>query len=157
MLKLLYNNAARNSCSRVPTLSCPNCSICHIFSWSGPRRCLGFKRRRSSGRIYTVRLVLVILVFTIYTDLFPSRITWRSPFYLLSGLVAVVLISGLFSIDADLPSKETDKRVDWIGAFLVTAGLVLIIFVLGQGEIASRQWATPCTLIRLTELFYLST
>ena len=92
-----------------------------------------------------MRLVPVTLVLTDYGDLFRSRNTWRSPFYLLSGLAVVVLISGLFSIDADLPSKEIDKRVDWIGAFLVTIGLVLIIFVLGQGEIAPRQWATPCT------------
>jgi hypothetical protein len=139
-----YNNPARNSCSCVPTFSCPYSSICHIFSWSGPRRCLWFKRRRSFGRIYTVRLVPVILVLIIYISIY-YRDTWRSPFYLLTGLIVVVLISGLFSIDADLPSKETDKRVDWIGAFLVTTGLVLIIFVLGQGEIAPRQWATPCT------------
>ena len=56
----------------------------------------------------------------------------------------MILLSGLYSIDADLPSQETDKRVDWIGAFLVTTGLVLIVFVLGQGEIAPHQWATPC-------------
>ena len=151
-----YNNPARNSSSCVPTLSCPYSSICHIFSWSGPRRCLWFKPSRSFDRIYTVRLA-VILFLTIYAGLFWFRNTWRSPFYLLSGLAVVVLISGLFSIDADLPSKETDKRVDWIGAFLVTTGLVLIIFVLGQGEIAPRQWATPCTWIKLTESFYLST
>ena len=48
-------------------------------------------------------------------------------------------------MDPDLPSQETDKRVDWIGAFLVTTGLVLIVFVFGQGEVAPRQWATPCT------------
>ena len=140
-----YNNPARNSCSCVPTFSCPYPSICHIFSRSGPRRCLWFKRSRSFDRIYTVRLVSVILVLTTYTGLLRSRNTWRSPFYLLSGLAVVVLISGMFSIDADLPSKETDRRVDWIGAFLVTTGLVLIIFVLGQGEIAPRQWATSCT------------
>ena len=74
-----------------------------------------------------------------------SRKTWRSTFYLLTGLLFIILLSGLYSIDADLPSQETDKRVDWIGAFLVTTGLVLIVFVLSQGKIAPRQWATPCT------------
>ena len=73
-----------------------------------------------------------------------SRKTWRSSFYLLTGLVFLILLSGLYSIDPDLPSLETDKRVDWIGAFLVTTSLVLIVFVLGQGGIAPRQWATPC-------------
>jgi hypothetical protein len=70
----------------------------------------------------------------------------------LAGLVFIILLSGLYSIDADLPSQETDKRVDWIGAFLVTTGLVLIVFVLGQGEIAPRQWATPCTTCSFTIL-----
>lgn len=46
---------------------------------------------------------------------------------------------------------EADKRVDWIGALLVTIGLVLIVFVLGQGGIAPRRWATPCTWIKLLE------
>ena len=73
-----------------------------------------------------------------------SRKTWRSSFYVLTGLAFIILLSGLYSIDADLPSQETDKRVDWIGALLVTTGLVLIVFVLGQGEIAPLQWATPC-------------
>ena len=60
----LYNNLARNSCSCVPTLSCPYSSICHIFSWSGSRGCLWFKCSRCFDRIYTVRLV-PILVLTI--------------------------------------------------------------------------------------------
>ena len=45
----------------------------------------------------------------------------------------------------DPPSQETDKLVDCIDAFLVTTSLVLIVFVFGQGEVAPRQWATPCT------------
>ena len=40
---------------------------------------------------------------------------------------------------------DADKRVDRIGAFFVTTGLVLIVFVVCQGEVAPRQWATPCT------------
>ncbi|KZP15059.1 efflux transporter [Athelia psychrophila] len=67
--------------------------------------------------------------------------TWRSVFYLAAGLSAGVLLLGLFSIDADPPSAETDRRVDWIGAFLITAGLVLIVFVLSDGEIVG--WKTP--------------
>jgi MFS family permease len=112
-----------------------------------------FSAGQALGAVFGSNVAAVLTEFTPcdlfllpnYTDLFRSRTTWRSPFYLLSGLAVVVLTSGLFSIDADLPSKETDKRIDWIGAFLVTTGLVLIIFVLGQGEIAPRQWATPCT------------
>jgi hypothetical protein len=48
----------------------------------------------------------------------------------------------LLSIDADLPSTETDKRTDWLGAVLVTAGLVLVVFVLSDGEIVG--WSTLC-------------
>lgn len=54
------------------------------------------------------------------------------------------MLLGLISIDADRPSVEVDRRVDWLGGFLVTAGLVLIVFVLGQGEAAPNKWATPC-------------
>lgn len=75
-----------------------------------------------------------------------GRQTWRSPFYLECGMTVLCFIGGMISIDKDLPSTEVDRRVDWIGAFLVTAGLVLIVFVLGQGEIAPQQWATPCKL-----------
>ena len=85
------------------------------------------------------------LLFYYFYQPIQSRKTWRSSFFLLTGLVFLILLSGLYSIDPDLPSQETDKRVDWIGAFFVTSGLVLIVFVLGQGEIAHRQWATPCT------------
>ena len=55
-------------------------------------------------------------------------------------------IGGLFAINADEPSEEKDKRVDWLGAFLVTAGLVQITFVLSQGGLAPKKWATPCTI-----------
>lgn len=51
------------------------------------------------------------------------------------------------SVDADKPSEEKDKRFDWLGAFLVTAGLVQIVFVLSQGELAPKKWATPCMLL----------
>jgi hypothetical protein len=59
----------------------------------------------------------------------------------------VCIIGGFVSVDADKPSKEEDKRFDWLGAFLVTAGLVQIVFVLSQGELAPKKWATPCMLL----------
>lgn len=69
--------------------------------------------------------------------------SWRSNFYLMTGIVFLCFVGGLFFFDKDEPSPELDQRVDWLGAFLVTAGLVLIVFVLGQGELAPKQWATP--------------
>ncbi|KAF5381607.1 hypothetical protein D9615_005507 [Tricholomella constricta] len=69
--------------------------------------------------------------------------TWRSPFYLQTGLTLLCLIGGMISFDPDCPSTEVDKRIDWLGALLVTAGLVLVVFVLGQGEIAPDGWKTP--------------
>jgi predicted MFS family arabinose efflux permease len=68
--------------------------------------------------------------------------TWRSVFFLSTGLNALCMIGGAFSMDPDQPSPETDKRVDYIGAFLVTTGLTLIIFVLSDGSIAPRGWGT---------------
>ncbi|EIM85299.1 efflux transporter [Stereum hirsutum FP-91666 SS1] len=71
-----------------------------------------------------------------------SKPTWRSTFYLTSGLCLLAMAAGFYSIPPDHVSTEVDKRVDWLGAFLVTAGLVLIVFVLSDGEIAPNQWAT---------------
>ncbi|KAE9400439.1 putative efflux transporter [Gymnopus androsaceus JB14] len=75
------------------------------------------------------------------TELTPQ--SWRSPFYLGCGITVLAMIGAIFSFERDQPSKEVDRRVDWIGASLVTSGLVLIVFVLGQGEVAPEQWATP--------------
>ncbi|KAF9456823.1 major facilitator superfamily-domain-containing protein [Collybia nuda] len=69
--------------------------------------------------------------------------TWRATFWMQCGLTVLCFIGGVFSIDPDVPSTESDRRVDWLGALLVTAGLVLVVFVLGQGEVALQQWATP--------------
>ena len=64
--------------------------------------------------------------------------TWRSPFYLLTGLSGACFVAGLLVIDKDKPSEEEDRRVDWFGAFLVTAGLTLIVFVLSDGSKIGR-------------------
>ncbi|KAF7312532.1 MFS general substrate transporter [Mycena indigotica] len=72
-----------------------------------------------------------------------TRATWHAPFYLICGLGVFCAVVGYFLIDPDLPSTETDRRVDWLGAFLVTAGLALLVFVLSQGSIASKGWKTP--------------
>ena len=75
----------------------------------------------------------------------------------MTGIVFLCFIGGLFSFDKDKPSPELDQRVDWLGAFLVTAGLVLIVFVLGQGELAPKQWATPCKFVSPLTAFLLTT
>ncbi|KAK0463275.1 efflux transporter [Desarmillaria tabescens] len=71
-----------------------------------------------------------------------SNPSWRSNFFLSTGLTVMYMVVGLWAIPKDEPSTELDKRVDWLGAFLVTAGLVLIIFVLSDGEVAPNKWAT---------------
>ncbi|EIN03494.1 MFS general substrate transporter [Punctularia strigosozonata HHB-11173 SS5] len=68
--------------------------------------------------------------------------TWRSTFWFSTAFAAVCLVGGFFFIDPDLPSTESDRRVDWIGALLATAGLVLIVFVLSDGELAPDEWKT---------------
>ncbi|KAJ7820491.1 MFS general substrate transporter [Mycena leptocephala] len=59
------------------------------------------------------------------------------------GMAALCALGGLFVIDADTPSTEVDKRVDWLGAGLVTSALVLLLFVLGQCQLAPHGWRTP--------------
>lgn len=70
--------------------------------------------------------------------------TWRSVFYVSAGIAALIAVGGMLTVDPDQPSKEKDKRVDWIGSVLITCGLVLIIFVLSDGGLAPRGWSTPC-------------
>ncbi|KAL1736165.1 major facilitator superfamily domain-containing protein, partial [Schizophyllum commune] len=73
----------------------------------------------------------------------PSTDTWRAVFYFCAALAGVCFFGGMYAIQADPPSTEKDRRVDWLGSFLVTAGLTLIIFILAQGEIAEpKQWGT---------------
>ncbi|KAF9497440.1 MFS general substrate transporter [Pleurotus eryngii] len=69
-----------------------------------------------------------------------SAPTWRSNFFLSTGLTVLYIALGWYAIDDDEPQE--DRRVDWLGAFLVTAGLVLVVFVLSDGEVAPGQWAT---------------
>lgn len=72
------------------------------------------------------------------------RRTWRSVFYVSAGIAVLIAIGGALTVDADQPSDEEDRRVDWVGSTLITAGLVLIIFVLSDAAIAPRGWRTPC-------------
>ncbi len=65
-------------------------------------------------------------------------------FYFVAGLSALCIVGALAFVEPDHPSTEQDKRVDWLGALLVTSGLVLVVFVLSDGEVAPRQWRTPC-------------
>ncbi|KAJ6453099.1 MFS general substrate transporter [Mycena sanguinolenta] len=71
-----------------------------------------------------------------------TRASWRSPFFLIAGMACLSALGGFLIIDPDVPSTETDRRVDWIGAFLATTGLILLVFVLGQGSIATHGWKT---------------
>lgn len=65
----------------------------------------------------------------------------------------VTFLGGFISIDADKPSEEQDKRIDWLGSLLVTAGLVQIIYALSQGELAKNKWRTPCRFCRSVRNF----
>lgn len=82
------------------------------------------------------------------------RTTWRTMFYLVAGLAVVCIIGALFVVEPDQPSTEHDTRVDWLGVLLVTAGLVLIVFVLSDGEVAPKQWSTPCEILSLPSDHY---
>jgi hypothetical protein len=112
--------------------------LCWCPSWGGFRQYLG---RRFDARIQVRRPGAMEQVSTVLMRL-PTSQTWRATFYLATGLAATCLILGLMSIDYDLPSTETDRRIDWLGALLVTVGLVLVVFVLSDGEIVG--WSTSC-------------
>jgi hypothetical protein len=99
-------------------------------------------RRRHLNTTDQVSRTLALPFYLIYA----FRQTWRSTFFLSTGLTGLYLLIGLFVIDKDEPSMQKDPRVDWLGATLITVGLVLIIFVLSDGEIAPNKWATSCKL-----------
>ena len=60
--------------------------------------------------------------------------------FLFAGLSFAWMILGFFVFEEDEPSKEEDKRVDWIGAVLITIGLVLIVFVLSDSPTERKGW-----------------
>ncbi|KAK7461297.1 hypothetical protein VKT23_008476 [Stygiomarasmius scandens] len=68
--------------------------------------------------------------------------SWKASFYLNAVLAFLAIVGSIYSFEPDKPSRESDRRVDWIGAFLITSGLVLIVFILGEGEVAPKKWAT---------------
>ncbi|EJD53286.1 putative efflux transporter [Auricularia subglabra TFB-10046 SS5] len=75
-----------------------------------------------------------------------TKETWRSPFFLMAGLSALVFALAFFNIDNDPPLSELRKEdgtIDWVGASLITVGLVLLSFALAQGEVAPQEWRTP--------------
>jgi hypothetical protein len=63
--------------------------------------------------------------------------------FLFSGISFACVALGFLVIDKDEPSKEENKRVDWIGAFLITSGLILIVFVLSDLPTARKGWGNP--------------
>ncbi|GAA5844886.1 hypothetical protein JCM11251_004662 [Rhodosporidiobolus azoricus] len=67
---------------------------------------------------------------------------WRSVFYVLAGIAALVGIMAFFLVPAD-PPKDTSLSVDWVGGFLVTAAVTLLTFALADGEGAPQGWKTP--------------
>ncbi|KAK0470411.1 putative efflux transporter [Desarmillaria tabescens] len=72
-----------------------------------------------------------------------TKQTWKSPFYLITGLSVATLALGVYAIEEDPPSIEMDRRIDWIGLVLISTGLLLVVFVLSQGETAPEEWKTP--------------
>ncbi|GAA5915309.1 hypothetical protein JCM6882_005185 [Rhodosporidiobolus microsporus] len=67
---------------------------------------------------------------------------WRSVFYVLAGIAALVGGMAFFLVPAD-PPKDTTLTVDWVGGFLVTAAVTLLTFALADGEGAPQGWKTP--------------
>ncbi|THH29111.1 hypothetical protein EUX98_g5075 [Antrodiella citrinella] len=68
--------------------------------------------------------------------------TWRTMYWVVTGLSALCIGLAFLYVPSDRPTTEIDKRVDWLGAALVTCGLILVVFVLSDGETAPDQWRT---------------
>ncbi|KAK7691166.1 hypothetical protein QCA50_006269 [Cerrena zonata] len=75
--------------------------------------------------------------------------SWRSMFFLVTGLSAAVFAGGIFTIQPDKLNIDDNRQIDWIGALLITVGLVLIVFVLNDASVAPRGWKTGFTIALL--------
>lgn len=72
-----------------------------------------------------------------------NRATWRAFFWVNASLAILAAIAIIITAPADKIDDKADRRVDWIGAALITVSLILLTFVLGEGEVSSKGWATP--------------
>lgn len=135
--------SARYSSARVSTVKSTFNSIRYLCSGCSCRWRIWHAHGRCPDSTNLVRHDCRYMLYVLHLTMSP-RTHWRSIFYTAAATSALTAVSGLISFDADVPSEELVKRIDWIGASLITIGLILIIFVLGQGEIASDGWKTPC-------------
>jgi predicted MFS family arabinose efflux permease len=71
-------------------------------------------------------------------------ISWRPVFYIIAGVAVLPLVGTYFLVPNLKPSKEDNKRIDWLGGALVTVGLILLLFVLADGLNAPNGWKTGC-------------
>ena len=146
-------------CTRFPPITSTVNRICDFLG-----RCTSWRSRRFTdwwcpNPICKVRSQVHHLPKHYSRRTFHHSTTWRAPFYLTTGISALVVLGGMYSIDPDSETSSfapgDDKRVDWLGAALVTAGLVLIMFVLGQAPVAERGWRTPCKCVKIPVLLLL--
>ncbi|OCH89214.1 MFS general substrate transporter [Obba rivulosa] len=72
-----------------------------------------------------------------------SQGSWRSVFWLQSGLAGMFVILGFFVLPKGDPSKKYTKGLDWIGALLSTAGLGLLTYDLAESTSTPRGRMTP--------------
>lgn len=133
--------AAWYSRRRISTISGASYRLHYLFHWCGCRCSFRDGSKRSFDGIHEVRDFAQSVE---HTTIKSHSKTWRSTCYLLTCMSMASFVGGLVSINADKPSVEVDRRIDWFGSLLVTAGLVQMIYALSQGELAENKWRTPC-------------
>ena len=136
----------------VPPVPRSDSRICYFLRWRPHGRCIWIDSRGIIDRVHRVSLLTRLSCERCPLKHHRSK-TWRSSFYLFSGVTFLSFVVGVIYIDNDVPSGEVDKRIDWLGAFLVTVGLILIIFSLSQGTNTLRRWATPCKSTAACKIF----
>ncbi|OTA96516.1 hypothetical protein M434DRAFT_27653 [Hypoxylon sp. CO27-5] len=96
-----------------------------VFSLYGAAACVGF-------------------YFGIILGALTSQLSnWTVYFWVGTGLVFLVILTGFFTIPRNLGHDGADVRMDWWGVCTIVPGLTLVVYALTDGGNAPDGWRTP--------------
>ncbi|KAF7325316.1 MFS general substrate transporter [Mycena venus] len=103
----------------------------------------GPKRNKAYGVLGAGQPLGFILGLILGGVLTQSRATWRSVFWIQSGLGALFVVLGFMFLAKQPPAGRYTKGVDWGGAILSAAGIGLLTYSLADSTTARKGWSTP--------------
>lgn len=110
------------SLNLLDTQNCAGISI--ISSYFPPGRAKG-KAFAILGAGQPLGFIIGMILGGILTE---SSASWRTIFWLQSGLAALLCVVGWFALPPDDSSHRYSQGLDWIGALLSMSGLGLLVY-----------------------------